>query len=87
MKKIAIIVALGLTGCSHYSNHFDCPYGDGVGCASLSKVNQLLDHNLIDTSNELLKDTHNKQHIHVYYGPTKMDKVITIKGGYKNDEF
>ncbi len=70
----------GLTGCSSYSSHFDCPYGEGVGCSSLSKVNRMLDQNLIDTSEEISVPTlQNKRQIHIYYGPKKMDKVITIK--------
>ncbi len=81
MKKLTFIFLLiGLTGCSSYSNHFDCPYGEGVGCSSLSKVNRMLDQNLIDTSEEIpSRVPKNKRQIHVYYGSKQMDRVITVK--------
>lgn len=81
MKKLALVVLVaGLSGCSHYSSNFDCPYGDGVGCASLSKVNSFLDQGRIDTSDDLsVPHLKGKRQIPVYFGPEKMDKMITIK--------
>jgi hypothetical protein len=44
MKRSCLIVALvALTGCSSYSETFDCPAGQGVGCKSLSRVNQMVE--------------------------------------------
>jgi hypothetical protein len=44
MKRSCLIVALvALTGCSSYSETFDCPAGKGVGCKSLSRVNQMVE--------------------------------------------
>lgn len=81
MRKLAfLMLVVGLAGCSNYSSNFDCPYGDGVGCASLSKVNRLLDQGRIDTSDDLsIPPLKNKRQIPVYFGPEKMDKIITIK--------
>ena len=66
-----------------YSNHFDCPYGTGAGCASLSKVNKMIDRHEID----LDEDESNcgsgscaskKKQVYIYYGPDQMSKVISI---------
>ena len=44
MKRSFLILALiGLSGCSSYSETFDCPAGQGVGCKSLSRVNQMVE--------------------------------------------
>jgi hypothetical protein len=44
MKRSCLILALiGLSGCSSYSETFDCPAGQGVGCKSLSRVNQMVE--------------------------------------------
>ena len=44
MKRSCLIVALiALSGCSSYSETFDCPAGQGVGCKSLSRVNQMVE--------------------------------------------
>jgi hypothetical protein len=36
--------ALLLTGCGSYSGSFDCPIGEGLKCASLSEVNDKINH-------------------------------------------
>ena len=44
MKRSCLVVALiALSGCSSYSETFDCPAGQGVGCKSLSRVNQMVE--------------------------------------------
>ena len=44
MQKIACLcLVLSLSGCSTYSETFDCPPGLGVGCKSLSDVNQMVE--------------------------------------------
>ena len=37
-----------LSGCGVYKNQFDCKPGKGIGCESVSKVNQLLDEDALD---------------------------------------
>lgn len=37
------LLPLLLAGCSTYSETFECPPGKGVGCASLSAVNEWVD--------------------------------------------
>ncbi|WP_010303291.1 hypothetical protein [Candidatus Odyssella thessalonicensis] len=78
MKASCLILILMLTGCSTYSEQFDCPYGKGLGCASLSKVNKLLDEQQIDLNEEPGKAAPKKRQVHVYYGPDQMSKLITI---------
>ena len=34
---------MSLSGCSSYQDQFDCPAGTGVGCQSVSEVNDLID--------------------------------------------
>jgi hypothetical protein len=77
---LMLLVTLTQVGCSGYSSHFDCPYGDGVGCASLSKVNLMLDQQMIDTS-DTLPSVGNKRQIHVHYGNDRMDRILTINDG------
>ena len=43
MKKpfiLVLLTLLGLTGCSIPKESFDCPPGQGVGCHSISEVNE-----------------------------------------------
>jgi hypothetical protein len=41
--KLSLFLTFTLTGCGSYSNHFDCPIGQGLKCASLSEVNQKIE--------------------------------------------
>lgn len=44
LKSIPLFLSLAaLSGCSTYSETFDCPPGRGVGCKSLSKVNRMVE--------------------------------------------
>lgn len=44
MKKLSLLLCLiSLSGCSTYSETFDCSPGLGVGCKSLSQVNQMVE--------------------------------------------
>ncbi|OJW55214.1 MAG: hypothetical protein BGO67_00465 [Alphaproteobacteria bacterium 41-28] len=42
-KSISLFLGLVLSSCTPYSETFDCPPGRGVGCQSLSKVNQMVE--------------------------------------------
>jgi len=44
--KTILALAVGglLSGCSTTSETFDCKAGKGVGCKSISEVNQMVDH-------------------------------------------
>ncbi|HUX78523.1 MAG TPA: hypothetical protein VMW10_02075 [Alphaproteobacteria bacterium] len=48
MKKNSISIlgiALCLTGCMGvYEGGFECPPGEGVGCKSISEVNEMINH-------------------------------------------
>lgn len=50
----ALAISALISGCtgSTYSSHFDCPMGEGAGCASISKVNKMLDRGAIDLGND-----------------------------------
>jgi hypothetical protein len=39
-----------VSGCSNYSNSFDCPIGKGLNCTPLSVVNDKIDRQEIDLS-------------------------------------
>jgi hypothetical protein len=43
VKSVPIFLSLFLSNCTPYSETFDCPPGKGVGCQSLSKVNQMVE--------------------------------------------
>ncbi len=72
------IGGLVLSGCAGttYSSHFDCPYGQGLGCASLSKVNKMIDQGEVDFGEDIPKAK--KKNIHLYYGPNRLSKIVSI---------
>jgi len=84
-KGLVLLNCLSLASCtgSTYSSHFDCPYGTGAGCASLSKVNKMIDRHEIDLDEDESNCSSgsciskNKQ-VLIYYGPDQMSKVISI---------
>jgi hypothetical protein len=44
MKKLSLLFCLvNLSGCSTYSETFDCSPGTGVGCKSLNQVNKMVE--------------------------------------------
>lgn len=46
MKKTigyACMIPLLLSACSHTQDSFDCPEGKGLGCKSISDINQMMD--------------------------------------------
>lgn len=51
MKKIyGILMILFLTGCATTREQFDCKYGIGVGCKSITEVNQMVNDGLLRNS-------------------------------------
>lgn len=75
------VIGLSLVGCSTYSKDFDCPYGKGLGCASVSKVDKMVDSHLINTDETLsghLSPTSTKKQIHIYHGPNTPGQILTI---------
>lgn len=42
MKTFLLFATLLLSGCATYNEDFDCEPGRGVGCQSLSSVNQMV---------------------------------------------
>lgn len=90
-----LIGSLILTGCtgSTYSTHFDCPMGEGAGCASISKVNKMIDRQEIDLGNDdapSCKGSCARQlggnptalgnQVYIYYGPDQLSRLISIDG-------
>lgn len=88
---IGLMGCFFLTGCtgSTYSSHFDCPMGKGAGCASLSRVNKMIDRHEIDlgnddapshngiSSNQLTGNLPANQ-VYVYYGPDQLSRLIPL---------
>lgn len=84
-KVLSLFGCLLLNACtgSTYSSHFDCPYGTGAGCASLSKVNKMIDRHEIDLDEDKSVCSSGtcaskKKQVLIYYGPNQMSKVISI---------
>ena len=45
MRKIIVIcVLINLAGCASYESRFDCNAPDGVGCKSVSEINDMVNH-------------------------------------------
>ena len=51
-KFLMISSLLSLVGCSSYQEQFDCPPGSGVGCKSLSDVDQLVESGKLPIGSE-----------------------------------
>ena len=84
-RGLCLTICLFLGSCtgSTYSSHFDCPYGTGAGCASLSKVNKMIDRHEIDLDEDESvcssgRCNLRKKQVYIYYGPDQMSKVISI---------
>lgn len=79
MKQLSLWLIFGLLGgCSSYSNKFDCPYGEGVGCASLSRVNKMVDRHQIDLDEEG-EIPIKKKEVHIFFGPDQISKLVSIQ--------
>jgi|GEM_PF-898344 len=44
------LIGLSLGGCGSTSETFDCKAGQGVGCKSISQVNQIVDEGFLDSA-------------------------------------
>ena len=62
-KILFLSVTLLLNGCSVYKGSFDCKSHKGIGCESVSKVNELINDDKLDefTDNVASKNTSNKK--------------------------
>ncbi len=48
-KFVSVLLLLNcLVGCTRASQTFDCPYGKGVGCHSITEVNQMVNDGKFD---------------------------------------
>ena len=60
MKKLITLCGLSLlTGCSTYSETFDCGAGPGVGCKSLTYVNGMVERGKLPLDEDGLDDLNN----------------------------
>lgn len=80
----ALSLSLGgllMGGCSSYSSSFDCPYGKGAGCSSVSRVNTMIDNQQIDLGEgELGTPASIKmKNIQIFYGPERLSKIVTVQ--------
>jgi len=89
LTKTKFVICIGLiisqlTGCGSYSNKFDCPYGEGLGCASVSKVNKMLDADMVDLQDRISitssSSTTSQTQIPIYFGPMRPPQTITFNG-------
>lgn len=82
MRKIFWLFGLAVvaSGCTSYSNNFDCPYGKGMGCSSLSTVNKIIDANSLDRESDLqgLGGLKNNSSTVVYFGEETPTEMITF---------
>ena len=91
-SKNTILSVVGLTSClvlsgctgSTYSSHFDCPMGEGAGCASISRVNKMIDRREIDLNGDDLSTGDGTpvtrtpaNQVYVYYGPNQLSRLIS----------
>lgn len=84
--SISVLVScLFLSGCtgSTYSSHFDCPMGEGAGCASISRVNKMIDRREVDLSGDDTTSANGTPvsrnplpQVYVYYGPNQLSRLV-----------
>lgn len=43
-----VLILISLSGCGVYRQTFDCPPGKGVGCRSISEVNEMVDKDILE---------------------------------------
>ena len=61
-QRIAgVLLILMLTSCSVYKSSFDCKPGKGIGCESVSRVNDLLDNDELDAYIDRKYDKNNNE--------------------------
>lgn len=51
-SSVFIILCMHLNACAISKEHFDCPHGKGVGCRSITEVNQMVDRGTTPSSHE-----------------------------------
>lgn len=78
---MGILCSVGFSACSTYSSTLDCPYGEGLGCASISRVNHMVDAQRINLDEDLCGRTQGpaeKRVFYIYYGPDHTGQHVTI---------
>jgi hypothetical protein len=84
MKKLILVtcgvMGILLSGCSIYSSDFDCPYGNGMGCSSLSTVDKMVDSKTLDLESNLagLSQLEKNRAAIVYFGKERMGRIIKL---------
>ena len=80
---LGCITLPGCTGSTYYS-HFDCPMGEGAGCASISRVNKMIDRREIDLNGDDISTGDGTPvtrtsvpQVYVYYGPNHLIRLIS----------
>lgn len=85
LSVVGLASCLVLSGCtgSTYSSHFDCPMGEGAGCASISRVNKMIDRREIDLNGDDVATAGGTPvtrtpvpQVYVYYGPNQLSRLI-----------
>lgn len=49
-KIIAMVILVNLAGCASYESRFDCTAPDGVGCRSVSEINEMINRKEIGSA-------------------------------------
>ena len=79
MTYLYFLGALLLSGCSTYQETFECKPGKGVGCRSLSHVNQMVDAGVLP-----LESTQSPQNVTL--PPVKQPMLRIWLADYKDGE-
>ena len=66
----SLIILFGFAGCAPYAKQFDCGVGLGVGCKSLSSVNQMIEEGSLPS----MKDESDKPIKRLWFAPFKDKK-------------
>ena len=62
MKLFVFLLSLCLlTSCQIYKSDFDCPHGPGLGCVSVTEVNEWISRAEFDDAEPFQKDSDDKK--------------------------
>jgi conjugal transfer pilus assembly protein TraV len=67
LLTLIALTGLTLTGCSSYQNQFDCPPGQGVGCKSVSQVDDMVENGHLGNQERLTPEA--KKPLRVWLAP------------------
>lgn len=77
--NIICLVVLLLSGCTVAKEQFDCQYQPGIGCKSITQVNNMVNNGLLGSEDDSTPNNvpqANKQYLRVWLAPYQADGYV-----------